>query len=101
MPFKTRCSYILTCKNGIFRSGQPSAQKVKRARSRLAIIELIERLGEQHLIRSGGSCSPEQRQTGPKLEIIGRAKNFQCGPVLVADHPPHIVTQAAPKKGVG
>ena len=26
------------------------------------------------------------------LRRSGRAKNFQCGPVLVAEHPPHIVT---------
>ena len=42
----------------------------------------------------------KQGQTGPKLQIIRRAKNFQCRLALVAHHQPHIVTQAVPKNRV-
>jgi hypothetical protein len=60
-----------------------------------AVIELVQGLFEQHPVTAIRGCLSEKGETGPKLEIIGRAENFQRRFVFVPHDEPNIPTQAA------
>ena len=58
-----------------------------------AAIELVQGMFEQHPVRAVRGCLSEKGDTRPKLEIIGRAENFQRRFVLVPHDELNILTQ--------